>query len=72
MKPPSHPKNRRRVKENDGRHIATVMSNALCVKHQAGRDEPCYWITNNVIGVCGDRVKKAGFNPSPETLKATK
>lgn len=67
-KPPQNPKNRvgtRRLYDNDGKHVRDIMSNVTCVKHDADRDKPCYWITNNVIGVCGDRVKKAGFNPSP-------
>lgn len=52
--------------ENDGKHIETVIFHGACKKHQVDRGEPCYTNISGteelLVGVCGKRIKAAGFN----------
>lgn len=52
--------------ENDGRHIETVVWANECKRHNVGRGEPCFvsytGADEMISGVCGKRIKKAGFN----------
>jgi hypothetical protein len=67
------------ILQNDGKHIERIMTATSCGKHKAGEGLPCYivnsGVTSNVyIGVCGKRIKKAGFtgsiSPTSLALKA--
>lgn len=52
--------------DNDGRHIKKVILSTSCKKHDAANGQPCYVIPNDLWvyyhGVCGSRIKKAGYN----------
>lgn len=52
--------------DNDGRHIMRVITSTECRKHGATPGHACYMIPNDLWewyrGVCGARIKKAGFN----------
>lgn len=54
---------------NDGRHIESIVANTACPKHNAVEDSPCFLIfpgakskTVVLLGVCGPRIKRAGYN----------
>lgn len=42
-------------------YIPTVLERTSCSKHNAERDEPCYYI-DGLRGVCNRRAKSAGYN----------
>jgi hypothetical protein len=52
---------------NDGKHLERVYQDTFCNKHSANKGMPCWAIEggkpgNFVLGVCGKRVKAAGYN----------
>lgn len=56
--------------ENNGKHLSSVFARTVCHTHHAAEYEPCYIIHPSttmgeygaLLGACGKRVKKAGFN----------
>lgn len=52
--------------ENDGKHIQKIIFDGTCKQHQADRGEPCYTNISGteelLVGVCGKRIKAAGYN----------
>lgn len=56
------------IDDNTGFHIDEVVANTMCGHHKKGHGEPCYTLVPNTAsltyilrGVCGKRIKKAGF-----------
>ena len=52
---------------NDGKHIENIVFETKCGRHNADRGNPCWAIEsdvsdNSVVGVCGKRIKSAGFD----------
>lgn len=53
---------------NDGRHVFNIMTTTTCRKHNAAEAMPCFEIfpgsnAGEVLhGVCGARIKRAGYN----------
>jgi hypothetical protein len=52
---------------NEGRHLNHIVKTTTCVKHHSQEEVPCWAIEggkrgNFVLGVCGDRIKQAGYN----------
>ena len=60
---------------NNGRHIYKILSTTVCRRHDAGEGTPCFTVNpgsktapiSPLIGVCGLRIKKAGYNGSIST-----
>lgn len=59
----------RKILENDGKHISGILLSTSCRKHGVSEGMACFYITpgastNGTIlsGVCGARVKRAGYN----------
>lgn len=55
------------LQPNSGKHIDEIVSQTFCDKHDAEQGKPCYYLyyekkfSNRGVGVCGERIKKAGF-----------
>ena len=52
---------------NDGRRIERIVEGTSCGKHSASVGIPCWAVDggtpgNFVVGVCGSRIREAGFN----------
>ena len=55
------------VAENDGLHIESIVNAGPCKKHAVPEGVACYQVPKSntsgyYTGVCGQRIKKAGFN----------
>lgn len=60
----------RNLLDNDGKHISNIIDQTHCEKHSASTGMACYVVipdsntgmSRDLLGVCGARVKSAGFN----------
>lgn len=63
--------------ENPGTHIARIIKETVCRKHNADVGAPCWAIASNMSplghhkAVCGKRIKRAGFigQISPQSMR---
>lgn len=69
---------RTQFSNNTGQHINRIVTSTSCGKHRVAEGLPCYtmhpFVKSNafdLIGVCGARIKKAGFTGviSPASLR---
>jgi hypothetical protein len=70
----------KQLDDNDGKHIDEIIQSVSCSIHSAEIGVPCFHIQYGVLkgglgpGICGPRIKKAGFNgeiqPSSLSQKA--
>lgn len=70
----------KRLEDNDGKHIDEIVDNVACSIHSAEKGVPCFEVHYGVAkggrgpGICGPRIRKAGFNgeiqPSSLSQKA--